>query len=131
MPELQTRQEPGRLPHLSDKCKKTCIEACGDRKAIDFKQQEEIKDITVGTIIMATGFQIFDAKRTPYYGYGVYPNVYNALEVERLVNASGPTGGELVMRNGQKPKTSPSSTASVRATRTPTGGARASAACTR
>ena len=89
---------------MSDKCKKTCVEACGDRKAIDFKQQEEIKDITVGTIIMATGFQIFDAKRTPYYGYGVYPNVYNALEVERLINASGPTEGELVMRNGQIPK---------------------------
>ena len=86
------------------KCKKTCVEACGDRKAIDFKQKEELREITVGTIIVATGFQIFDAKRTPYYGYGVYPNVYNALEVERLVNASGPTGGEIVLRNGQVPK---------------------------
>jgi heterodisulfide reductase subunit A len=85
------------------KCKKTCLEACGDRQAIDFKQKEEIKEIAVGTILVATGFQIFDARRTPYYGYGVYPNVYTALEVERLVNASGPTGGELVMRNGKKP----------------------------
>ncbi len=40
----------------------------------------------------------------PYFGYGIYPNVYNALEVERLINASGPTEGELVLRNGQKPK---------------------------
>ena len=87
------------------KCKKTCVEACGDRKAIDFKQQEEIKEIKVGTIIVATGFQTFDAKRVPYYGYGVYPNVYTALEVERLVNASGPTGGEVVLRDGRKPKT--------------------------
>jgi heterodisulfide reductase subunit A len=86
------------------KCKKTCIEACGDRKAIDFKQREELKEINVGTIIVATGFKIFDARRAPYYGYGVYPNVYNALEVERLVNASGPTGGEIVLRNGQAPK---------------------------
>ncbi|MBI4659012.1 MAG: CoB--CoM heterodisulfide reductase iron-sulfur subunit A family protein [Verrucomicrobia bacterium] len=86
------------------KCKKTCLEACGDRHAIDFQQKEEIVEITVGTIIVATGFKIFDARRTPYYGYGVYPNVYNALEVERLVNASGPTGGEIVMRNGQVPK---------------------------
>jgi heterodisulfide reductase subunit A len=86
------------------KCKKTCVEACGDRKAIDFKQKEELREITVGTIIVATGFQIFDAKRTPYYGYGVYPNVYNALEVERLINASGPTGGEIILRNGQVPK---------------------------
>jgi heterodisulfide reductase subunit A len=87
------------------RCKKTCVEACGDRKAIDFKQKEELREITVGTIIVATGFQIFDAKRIPYYGYGIYPNVYNALEVERLVNASGPTGGEIVLRNGQVPKT--------------------------
>jgi len=86
------------------KCKKTCVEACGDRKAIDLKQQEELREVTVGTIIVATGFQIFDAKRTPYYGYGAYPNVYNALEVERLVNASGPTGGEIILRNGQTPK---------------------------
>jgi heterodisulfide reductase subunit A len=87
------------------RCKKTCVAACGDRKAIDFKQKEELREITVGTIIVATGFQIFDAKRIPYYGYGIYPNVYNALEVERLVNASGPTGGEIVLRNGQVPKT--------------------------
>ncbi len=87
----------------SGKCKKTCAEAC-DRKAIDFKQQEEIKDIEVGTIILATGFQTFDANRVPYYGYGRYPNVYTSLEVERLVNASGPTGGDVILRNGTHPK---------------------------
>jgi heterodisulfide reductase subunit A len=86
------------------KCKKTCVEACGDRKAIDFEQEAEIKEIEVGTIILSTGFKVFDAKRIPYYGYGTYPGVYTSLDVERLVNASGPTGGELVLRNGQKPK---------------------------
>ena len=86
------------------KCKKTCIEACGDRKAIDFKQREDLKEITVGTIIMATGFQVYDAKQTPYYGYGTYPNVYTSLEVERLVNASGPSNGEILLRNGQTPQ---------------------------
>ena len=86
------------------KCKKTCVEACGDRHAIDLKMKEEIVEIEVGSIVVATGFKIFDATRTPYYGYGVYPNVYNALEVERLVNASGPTGGEIVMRNGRRPE---------------------------
>ncbi|NQU11426.1 CoB--CoM heterodisulfide reductase iron-sulfur subunit A family protein, partial [bacterium] len=86
------------------KCKRTCIEACGDRNAIDLEQKEEIKEIEVGSIILATGFKIFDAKRVPYYGYGTYPGVYTALEVERLVNASGPTTGEVVLRNGEKPK---------------------------
>ncbi|MBI5393682.1 MAG: CoB--CoM heterodisulfide reductase iron-sulfur subunit A family protein [Verrucomicrobia bacterium] len=90
---------------LTDKCKKTCVEACADRKAIDFQQQEEIKEIQVGTVIVATGFKTFDAKRVPYYGYGKYQNVYTSLEVERLVNASGPTGGEVILRDGKKPQT--------------------------
>jgi heterodisulfide reductase subunit A len=88
----------------SGRCKKTCVEAC-DRKAIDFKQKEEIKEIEVGTIILTTGYQPFDARRVPFYGYGKYPNVYTSLEVERLVNASGPTGGELILRDGRHPKT--------------------------
>jgi len=88
----------------SGRCKQTCVEACGDRNAIDFEQKEEIKEIEVGTIIIATGFQIFDARRIPYYGYGVYPNVYTALEVERLINSSGPTGGEVILRDGRKPE---------------------------
>ncbi len=88
----------------SGKCKKTCIDACGDRHAIDLQQTEETKEIEVGTIVLATGFQPFDPRKTPYYGYGVYPNVYTSLEVERLVNASGPTSGEVVLRDGTKPK---------------------------
>lgn len=85
------------------KCKKSCASVC-ERNAIDFTQKEEIKEIEVGTIILATGYKAFESKRIPRYGYGKYPNVYSSLEVERLVNASGPTGGELVLKNGQKPK---------------------------
>ncbi len=88
----------------SGKCKKTCVEVCGDRNAIDFKQTEKTEEIDVGTIILATGFKTFDARRIPYYGYGTYPNVYTALEIERLINASGPTGGEVVLRDGRKPE---------------------------
>jgi len=87
----------------SGKCKKTCVEVCAERNAIDFHQREEMRTIQVGAIILATGFEMFDATRIPYYGYGVYPNVYTSLEVERLVNASGPTGGEVTLRDGRKP----------------------------
>ena len=80
------------------------MQVCGDRKAIDFTQKEEVVEIDVGAIIISTGFKVFDAKRVPYYGYGRYPGVYTSLEVERLLNASGPTGGEFVMRNGKKPE---------------------------
>jgi len=86
------------------KCKKTCIEACGERLAIDFKQKESFEEIEVGTIILATGFKTFDPARNPHYGYGRYPNVYTSLEMERLVNAAGPTAGEIVLRDGKRPK---------------------------
>ena len=86
------------------KCKKTCLEACADRQAIDFTQKEELVEIKVGNIIIATGFKLFDAKRIPQYGYGLYPNVITAIELERFVTSSGPTGGEIVMRDGHHPK---------------------------
>ncbi|MCX6904064.1 MAG: CoB--CoM heterodisulfide reductase iron-sulfur subunit A family protein, partial [Verrucomicrobia bacterium] len=98
--------KPGQQPILSDKCKKTCVEACGEKKAIDFTQKETFLEIKVGTIIVTTGFKTFDAKRMPQYGYGRLPGVYTALEIERLVNTSGPTSGHVVLRDG---KTEPKS----------------------
>lgn len=86
---------------VSDKCKKTCVEACGDKNAIDFTQTEQFEEIEVGAIVVATGFQSYDATRSPSYGYGHYDNVYTALEIERLVNASGPTSGHVVLRDGK------------------------------
>lgn len=85
------------------KCKKTCVEVCADRNAIDFNQVETFDDIEIGTIIIATGFQTFDANRNVYYGYGHHKNVFTSLEIERMVNASGPTGGELKTRDGRAP----------------------------
>jgi len=87
----------------SHRCKKTCIEAC-DREAIDLKQVPEYKEINVGNVILTTGFKPYDAELSPQYGYGKYPNVYTSLEIERLVNASGPTSGEVVTKDGKKPK---------------------------
>jgi len=85
------------------KCKKSCQTAC-QPNAIDFNQKEVIKEIEVGAIILATGFKTFDPSRISRYGYGKYLNVYSSLEVERMVNASGPTGGEVIMRDGRKPR---------------------------
>jgi len=85
------------------KCKKTCLEACADRQAIDFSQKEQLVEIKVGNIILATGYKLFDAKRIPQYGYGLYPNVFTSLELERLVTSSGPTAGEILLRDGRPP----------------------------
>jgi heterodisulfide reductase subunit A len=79
-----------------------CVEAC-ERNAIDFNQKEEFVDVEVGTIVVATGFDLFDPKRKPEYGYGDYDNVITGLEFERMVSASGPTGGHIEI-NAKEPK---------------------------
>lgn len=85
-------------------CKKTCVDACADRGAIDFQQDEWVEEFDVGAIIVSTGFQAFDAARISYFGYGTYDNVYSSLEVERLLNASGPTSGKVTLRDGTTPR---------------------------
>jgi heterodisulfide reductase subunit A len=85
------------------KCPQTCIEAC-ERDAFDFEQTETFDEVKVGAMVLATGFKTFDAAKMPEYGYGLYPNVYTSLEVERLLNAAGPTSGEVELRDGSKPK---------------------------
>jgi heterodisulfide reductase subunit A len=66
--------------------------------------QERVEELSVGSIVLATGFELYDARRLPQYGYGRHDDVYTALEVERLVNASGPTGGEVLLRDGRRPE---------------------------
>jgi len=72
--------------------------------AIDYEQEDRIEEIDVGAIIVATGFKLFDSARIKRYGYGRYDNVIHSLEFERLSHASGPTGGEVVTKDGRKPQ---------------------------
>jgi heterodisulfide reductase subunit A len=83
---------------------KACEKFC-PTNAIDFNQKDELITIQVGNIILATGYDLFDPRRIPHYGYGRLANVYTSLEFERLSNAAGPTNGEIVLRDGKtKPK---------------------------
>ena len=75
-----------------------CVKKCA-KEAIQLDAKDEVVEITVGNIIVATGFQVFDAAMIERYGYGRLPNVITALEYERLTNASGPTGGNIVMKS--------------------------------
>jgi heterodisulfide reductase subunit A len=72
-----------------------CIKAC-ERQAISFDMKPETAELNVGTIIVATGADVFDPSVLPNYGYGRYPNVITSLEFERLINAGGPSGGRLL-----------------------------------
>ena len=80
-----------------------CATLC-ERGAIDFTMRDELREVEVGAVVVATGFKTFDARRLARYGYGRYPEVYTALEVERMVNASGPTEGQVRMRSGRAPR---------------------------
>ncbi len=79
-----------------------CKEAC-PQDAVDFSQKESVLDLSVGSIIVATGFDVFDASLKPEYGYDVYDNVITGLEFERLSSLSGPSGGEIRV-NGKVPQ---------------------------
>jgi heterodisulfide reductase subunit A len=85
------------------KCKKACVEAC-KADAIDFDQREELIEKEVGSIIVATGYDPFDPHLLPQYGYGVYNNIITGLQFERLSSPSGPTQGEIVLKDGTIPK---------------------------
>ncbi|MFW6131313.1 MAG: 4Fe-4S binding protein [Candidatus Aminicenantaceae bacterium] len=82
---------------------KICEKVC-EKEAINHELEEEEIELDVGTIILASGFKPFDPKRIPAYGYGRYNNVITGLEFERLVNASGPTGGKILTTEGKEPK---------------------------
>lgn len=79
---------------------KACEKFC-PTNAIDFTQKDEVINIEVGNIILATGYDIFDARRVSNYGYGRLANVFTSLEMERLTNAAGPTSGNIVLRDGK------------------------------
>ena len=80
-----------------------CSSVC-EPAAINYNMQDEIQEIEVGQVLVATGFDIFDASAMAQYGYGRLDNVYSALEFEMVLNSTGPTGGKVVMKNGKEPR---------------------------
>lgn len=87
---------------LTDKCR-ICQDLC-EPKAIDFEQEEEIIEIEVGSIILATGYDQFDPSDMPEYGYKRYDNVLTGLEFERMTCAGGPTKGRIQLKDGTEPE---------------------------
>ncbi|MFB0559287.1 MAG: NAD(P)-binding protein [Dehalococcoidales bacterium] len=80
-----------------------CIKFC-ELGAINHDMEDEYKDIEVGNIIVATGYDAFDPTPIYQYGYGRLDNVVTSLELERMINASGPTEGKVLLKDGSEPK---------------------------
>ena len=72
-----------------------CYDSC-DRNAIDFDDPGEELRLDVGAVVVATGFDVYDASAIPSYGYRLYDNVLTNMELERVLNATGPTSGHII-----------------------------------
>jgi heterodisulfide reductase subunit A2 len=79
-------------------CQKLCPAG-----AIDFSQQATTTEVEAGAVILATGFKAFDPTVLSQYGYGRLPEVYTSLQFERLNNATGPTAGKILTKDGRVP----------------------------
>jgi heterodisulfide reductase subunit A len=92
---------PQAVPRIMTINKEDCME-CGicekvcPSQAINREQKPQEIELDVGAIVVATGFDIFDCSMIPQYGYRQFKNVITAMELERLLCASGPTGGHLI-----------------------------------
>jgi len=78
-----------------------CVKSC-EADAINHKMKEKTLELNVGSIILAPGYDLFDARLRSEYGYGRYPNVLNALEFECILSASGPYQGHVVRPSDKK-----------------------------
>ena len=79
-----------------------CIEKC-KKKCIDFNMSDQELTFKVGTIIVATGMEVYDPTEMDEYGYTRYENVLTSPEFERLINAGGPTQGHVLRLTDRKP----------------------------
>ncbi len=78
-----------------------CFQSCS-HKCIDFADKDQLLEFEVGTIVVATGVDVYDPTALTELGYGKFPNVITTLEFERLINAGGPSGGELIRPSDRK-----------------------------
>ncbi len=82
----------------------SCITAC-NAGAVDFSQKDREIELKVGSVVMATGFDLYDVAPLKEYGWGTYRNVLTAMQFERMICASGPTGGHIKRpSDGKEPK---------------------------
>ncbi len=99
---IRFRQNDRTNSEIADACG-ACEMVC-EAGAINFEQQDEILELDVGAIIVATGFEMWDPHQLSQYSYGKSPNIITGMEFEHLSNAGGITGGEILLADGRKPE---------------------------
>jgi len=95
--------DPDACIHFKTGDCKVCEQVC-PKDAVDHKMEDQFEEIEVGAILVATGHEVIDCSEMLRYGYGLYDNVITGLEFEKLSHATSPTGGRILMTNGEPPK---------------------------
>jgi heterodisulfide reductase subunit A len=95
--------DPEACLHLRHGACGICASVC-DQHAIDLAEPETTEQLRVGSIIVATGFKTFDPGHLAPLGYGRLDDVVTTLELERMLNAAGPTGGKVLRTDGSTPR---------------------------
>jgi heterodisulfide reductase subunit A-like polyferredoxin len=81
-----------------------CVEAC-KADAVNHEEVEREETINVGAVVLAPGYEIYDAHLSQEYGFGRFPNVVTAMQFERMLSASGPSHGHVKRPgDGKTPK---------------------------
>ena len=101
IPAVMTIDKEACRYFATGKCR-VCEKVC-KKGAVDFAQTDRRETIEVGAIVVATGLSVFDPSPLTHYGYGRIRNIITGLEYERLINATGPTGGHLCRRSDGRP----------------------------
>ena len=81
-----------------------CAKAC-PKQCIDYTQEDKLETVKVGAIVVATGFEVEPGKLYGEYMYGEHPDLITGMQLERMINVSGPTGGHIVRPSTFNPKT--------------------------
>ncbi len=81
---------------------RTCEAFC-EAKAINYEQEDKLADIDVGSVVLATGYELIDPGIKQELGYGRFPNVVSSLQFERLQSASGPHMGTILRPSDLQP----------------------------
>ncbi len=103
IPLVYTIDKENCIYFKNGKCR-ACEKFCPN-EAINFEQQDEIIEVEAGAVILASGFETFDARLKGEYGYGRYANVLTSLDYERILSAGGPFEGHIERpSDGEKPK---------------------------
>jgi len=87
----------GTFPLACSKCADVC-----QRNAIDYDETDQIIEVPVGSVIVATGVNYYDPREASEFGYTRFENVVTSIELERILSSGGPTRGELIRFTDRK-----------------------------